>query len=169
MKDDLSRLEQELAQLRPRSPGADCERRLRRISTEGAASGTAAADSRRFMFGRFWGRRVAVLGAAALVLLAIRVSMLLRDNAGGEEEAVPVAAGTSTEQVEGNEAGVVATGTVLYAMANEGTALAENGLPATRVRLYLLERASWETPGARTSFEIVRPREEVVYIPLPVL
>ncbi len=171
MKDDPTPLEMELVQLHPRRPSADCEQRLRQGLNAASRATTAGGDAgSRSRFGVLRGWCAAALGAAALVLLAV----LLVER--GRNKAVRTAAGPTrvvfrpaAAETEGDRAAVVATGTVLYGIADGGTTVAGTGVPVRQVRLFLLEQARWETAGARASFEIVRPREEVVYVPLPLL
>jgi hypothetical protein len=141
MDDELQKLEAELKQLRPLSPGSAWQTRLAR---ELGASAPAQVPQIGF---RWWW--VALPAAAAVALV---FNYRLRDPAAAAQ---PVASFKP-----------VAAENVLYAAADEGLITLDDGTPARRERLHFVDTITWRNPRTNASLVWSVPREEVRIVPV---
>ena len=174
MKDDMKPLEEELARLRPRPLSSACVKRLLEIADVEAPQVAARGDANPGVHYTHTGnfRRFLALGAAAVLAASLGLALLqFTTKDGGKNRGSAVATRTThaKQSVSEDRPESVSAGLVLYGMRDEGTTMTENGRPARKVRLFLVEQTQWEAVDDGAEFEAIRLREQIVYIALPVL
>lgn len=152
MDDELTNLEDELRELRPRPPSPLLVSRVGRALAVEQPRSVLPSKSH----GWLWAAAVPVAAALAVMAgFAMNRPPLPR----------PAAARNANAETEGALKPVAAQN-VLYAARDEGLVTLGDGTPARRARLNYVDTFVWENPRTKASLKWSIPREEVRVVPI---